>query len=148
MVLGFLLNLFFYASGISRKSSLLFTSGIMAVSYFISNHLIDLTEASPRLYLEWSLYDMLTILLIVYVHKFLKTTYSCATKYVFVGLASNILLFVVLYIDVAIIKNTEPWWFWDFFSLAINVVDIVMVSVLIINKDFLGLDKLRTKLSR
>ncbi|KAF7768753.1 hypothetical protein PCIT_a3247 [Pseudoalteromonas citrea] len=120
----------------------------MATSYFISNHLIDLTNATSILYIEWAIYDLLTIAFIVIIHKCFSLTYSCAVKYVFAGLTINILLFLSLYTDLVLLGKPEHWWFWDFFSVGINTIDIIIVCVLIVNRDFLWLVRLQHKIFR
>jgi len=44
-----------------------------------------------------------------------------------------------MHIDVFVRGNYEPWWFWSFYTVVINIMDIIMVSILFIKKDFLML---------
>lgn len=137
MVLAFLLNAFFYISSISKNLSLLITSTVMAMSYFTSNHFIDLSASRENIYISWILYDILTILLIISLNKLTKQKYCCAAKYTIIGLTLNAILFLLIHIDLRILDNREPWWFWYFYTLAINTIDVIMVAVLILDRDFL-----------
>ena len=37
---------------------------------------------------------------------------------------------------------TGDWWFWSFYTVTVNVMDIMMLIALFSNKDFLGLVRL------
>lgn len=141
MVLGFLLNLFFFISGVSKELSLLLTSGVMAASYFISNHFISLSDIGVWVYIEWAIYDLLTISSILFCHYFFSKKFCVAAYYVFFGLFINTFLYFLIFSDFYFMKTTERWWFWSFYTIAVNVVDVVMVAVLIVNKDFMFLVK-------
>jgi hypothetical protein len=137
MVLAFLLNAFFYLSSISKDISLLLTSFVMAASYFTSNHYINLGAENIHMYLIWILYDVVTITLILLFNKISKKPLCIAGKYVIFGLSLNATLCAILHIDLRVIINSEPWWFWYFYSVTINSIDVFMVAALIINRDFL-----------
>lgn len=53
LVTGFLLNLLFYVLKIKSNLSLVVTSGVVALSYLISNVYLDLVQADYTLYLMW-----------------------------------------------------------------------------------------------
>lgn len=148
MVLAFLLNAFFYVSSISKNISLLVTSFIMAASYFTSNHFIDLSASRDNVYLSWILYDAITIVSILLTHKLFRQKLCVAGRYVLVGLSINALLCLLLHIDLWVIYNREPWWFWYFYTLAINTIDVVMVAALILDRDFLGSTLLKRKFKK
>ena len=141
MLMAFLLNLFFYVSELNQNKSLVVTSFFMAVSYFSSNHFIELESSNTNLYIEWFIYDLITLLLIVFSHYFLKNT-STATKYIYTGLVINSVLYALIHIDLIVLWNREVWWFWTFYSIGVNVVDFLMIVALITNKDFLFFFKL------
>lgn len=140
MVLAFLLNAFFYVSGISKNTSLLATSFMMAASYFTSNHFINLSADHTDIYLSWILYDVVTIGLILGVNKLLTQKLCVAAYYIILGLVLNATLCAVLHVDLRVLLNREPWWFWYFYTLSINIIDVCMVAALIINRDYLRLN--------
>ncbi|GAA58639.1 hypothetical protein P20652_0496 [Pseudoalteromonas sp. BSi20652] len=51
-----------------------------------------------------------------------------------------------MYIDVSVFNNYEPWWFWSFYSISINVVDLSMIAIFFINKNSLSLHKFNLRL--
>jgi len=148
MVLAFLLNAFFYVSSISKNISLLITSFLMAASYFTSNHFIDLSASTENLYVSWIFYDAVTIVLILLTNKLFKQQLCIAGRYVLVGLSVNALLCLLLHIDLWVLYNREAWWFWYFYTLAINTIDVVMVAALILDRDFLGISLLKRKIKQ
>jgi hypothetical protein len=44
------------------------------------------------------------------------------------------------------LKKSGFWWFWTVFSYGINGSDLIMVLVLVVQKDFLGWYKLSEKI--
>lgn len=149
MFLAFLLNSFFYVSGISKNISLLLTSFVMASSYFTSNHFIDLNDTYiESMYLTWIIYDAVTITLILALNRLFKQKLCIAAKYVIVGLSLNALLCLILHIDLRVLANREPWWFWYFYTLAINTIDVIMVAALILDRDFLGVKFIKHNLKK
>lgn len=136
MVLAFLLNAFFYLSNISKNISLLLTSFVMAASYFTSNHYIDLSS-TYYMYLSWIAYDVVTIALIFLLSFLVKKKLCVAAKYTIIGLTLNAILCLLIHIDLRVLDNREPWWFWYFYTLAINTIDVIMVASLILDRDFL-----------
>ena len=138
MVLAFLLNAFFYISSISKNLSLLITSAVMAMSYFTSNHFIDLSASRENIYISWILYDILTILLIISLNKLTKQkVLLCGKVYDHWPYFECFILFLLIHIDLRVLDNREPWWFWYFYTLAINTIDVIMVASLILDRDFL-----------
>lgn len=145
MLMAFLLNLFFYVSELNQDKSLVITSFFMAVSYFSSNHFIELESSNTNLYIEWFVYDLVTLIFIVVSHRFLSKT-SIAAKYIYVGLIINSVLYALIHIDLIVLWNREVWWFWTFYSIGVNVVDFLMIVALITNKDFLFVGKIKNYL--
>ena len=145
MLMAFLLNLFFYVSELNQDKSLVITSFFMAVSYFSSNHFIELESSNTNLYIEWFVYDLVTLIFILVSHRFLSKT-STAAKYIYAGLIINSLLYALIHIDLIVLWNREVWWFWTFYSIGVNVVDFLMIVALITNKDFLFVSKIKNYL--
>ena len=67
-----------------------------------------------------------------------------AKLYIYTGLIVNSSLFLGMYIDINY-AYTGSWWFWDVYSITVNLMDIMMLIALFSNKDFLGLVKLYRK---
>ena len=63
--------------------------------------------------------------------------------YLIVGLIINTILFLSVYLDVEVYKNTTHWILWDVYSLGVNIVDFTMIIALIVDRDFLFLNKLK-----
>jgi hypothetical protein len=148
MVLAFLLNAFFYISDISKNLSLLLTSFLMAASYYTSNHFISLGDDTTYIYLRWIAYDLFTVLTILMVNRLIRLKECIAVKYVIFGLLANAFLCLMIHIDMRILENQEPWWFWYFYTLAINTIDVIMVAALILDRDFLGVKFINHKVKK
>ncbi|MDN3489969.1 MULTISPECIES: hypothetical protein [unclassified Pseudoalteromonas] len=71
-----------------------------------------------------------------------------AKNYIVSGLLINACLTYAIYIDLYINWNSDPWWLWSLYSMGVNVVDLLMIIAIFINKDFLGLMKLKGRLFR
>ena len=71
-----------------------------------------------------------------------------AKNYIVSGLLINACLTYAIYIDLYINWNSDPWWLWSLYSMGVNVVDLLMIITIFINKDFLGLMKLKGRLFR
>ena len=114
------------------------------LSYLLSDPLFnqgfgyDLLDSTSA-YLVWSAFDIITILVIIFIARG-KTVQQLPVKlYVCTGLMINISLFVGMYIDLNFTKYIGPWWFWYLYSIIVNISDITMIIALLCNKDFLGL---------
>ena len=64
-----------------------------------------------------------------------------AKLYIYTGLLVNTSLFLGMYYDINY-TYTGEWWFWDFYTITVNLMDMMMLIALFCNKDFLGLVKL------
>lgn len=117
----------------------------MAASYFTSNHFIDLSASRDNVYISWIIYDAITIVSILLTNKVFRQKLCIAGRYVIVGLSVNALLCLLLHIDLWILNNREPWWFWYFYTLSINTIDVMMVAALILDRDFLGISLIKRK---
>nr|WP_301002924.1 hypothetical protein [Pseudoalteromonas sp.] len=119
------------------KKEALWLSLIMSISYS-SSMFIDIQNIS---YIQLFFSDLITFLAILIVSNFL--TKNIFSTYLLLGLSINSLLFFCMHLDVSVFNNSTPWWFWSFYSLGINLIDFIMILVLFINKDFLGLVRLK-----
>lgn len=104
-------------------------------------------------YLPNSLYLALDLLTIVFIQRFFKPkseTGKLCCLYLLVALSVNSLLFLLLQMDFLLtyhkLKEEGYWWFWTVFSYGINGSDLIMVLVLVVQKDFLGWYKLSKKI--
>lgn len=142
-MMAFFFNLFLWFADLKRDKVLLITSFVAFISYFVSDHLFTWFENSG-IYLQWALYDIATLSLILlgaYVAK--ASLKSCAFVYVVIGLLANTFLFYCMYYDLHIIENTTPWVLWDIYSFGVNIIDFTMIVALIVDRDILGLIRIK-----
>ena len=139
---GFLMA-FLYSLVISinkpRKEAV-WLSFVMSISYS-SSLFIDIQHIS---YFQLFLFDITTIFAIIILRLFIIE--NLISIYLLLGLIINSSLFLGMYIDVSVFNNYEPWWFWFFYSIVVNLADFIMVAIFFINKDFLYLMKFRNGL--
>jgi len=114
---------------------------VMVVSYCLSSF-IDIYNFS---YIEFFCYDVATLFFILCLRHFLPEKFMSA--YLLFGLSINSLLFLAMHIDVFVRGNYTPWWFWSFYTVVINMMDIIMVSIFFVKKDFLRLVHVMDKLA-
>ena len=139
---GFLMA-FLYSLVISintPKKEAVWLSFVMSISYS-SSLFIDIQHISYR---QLFLFDIATILAIIILRFFIIE--NLISIYLLLGLTINSSLFLGMYIDVSVFNNYEPWWFWFFYSIVVNLADFIMVAIFFINKDFLYLMKFRNGL--
>ena len=48
-----------------------------------------------------------------------------------------------MHLDLIIYQNKEHWWLWDAYMYSVNLIDITMIVALIVDRDILGLHKLK-----
>ena len=141
---GFLMAMLFtFVSSINTPNkSLVYLAMIMLSSYLLS----DFTLVFQNAYLNWISFDIVTILIIFLAQKVLSFQSSVAKNYIVSGLLINACLTYAIYVDLYINWNSEPWWLWSLYSMGVNIVDFVMIAIFFINKDFLGLVRLKNVL--
>ena len=98
--------------------------------------------------MNWIFFDFATILIIFLALQVSSFQSSVAKNYIVSGLIINACLTYAIYVDLYINWNSEPWWLWSLYSMGVNVVDLLMIIAIFINKDFLGLMKLKGRLFR
>ena len=125
-------------------------TALMAVSltiflfYLFSDLLIitvlgfDILHSSAT-YLFWFSSNLVCLLIILRLTNGAHLGKLTAKLYVIVGLTVNMLLFLVMHVDINVLLHYEHWWFWTFYSITVNVMDVMMIVALLTNKDFLGL---------
>ncbi|MDP2633973.1 MULTISPECIES: hypothetical protein [unclassified Pseudoalteromonas] len=142
-MMAFFFNLFLWFADLKRNKVLLITSFVAFISYFVSDHLFTWYETS-NIYLQWAIYDILTLSFILIGAFFVKgDSNSPAYQYVVLGLIVNTLLFFFMYYDLHVVENTTPWILWDIYSFGVNIVDFTMIVALIVDRDILGLIRLK-----
>ena len=128
---GFLMAfLYCLVSSVNIKNkSLLITSSIMLCSY------------AP--YLDWILYDFLTIVAILFFIKidFIKCCPSA--NFILIGLVINSLLASVMHYDLYILYHLDEWWYWSFYSVGSTLIDVLMMLSLILNKNLIKMSPLK-----
>eukprot|EP01093_Parvamoeba_rugata_P015763 TRINITY_DN5606_c0_g1_i4.p1 TRINITY_DN5606_c0_g1~~TRINITY_DN5606_c0_g1_i4.p1 ORF type:complete len:157 (-),score=6.90 TRINITY_DN5606_c0_g1_i4:84-554(-) len=140
--MAFFFNIFIYSIDIKRKTTLLISSFIMMVSYMAGDHFFTWLSSTAVTYIHWALYDLVTLLFLGGGYLLIKKTTPSFT-YLVCGLSINILLFVAVYLDVQVYKNSTYWILWDIYSFGVNIIDFTMIVVLIVDRDILGLIKLK-----
>ena len=135
-LMAFLFNL---AININKTDSrVLVISFIMMISYFISGFV----KLSIYSYLNWLYFDLLTIFVILAWMYFAKVVNFCGTTYILFGLTLNSILMLSIFIDIFIYENKSEWFLWTLYSFGVNTIDVIMILVLLFNKDFLKLHRL------
>lgn len=130
-LMAFLYSLTTSINNPSKK--VVWLSLVMAISYCFS-FFIDIYDIT---YIELFYYDVVTLFFILCLRYYLPE--KCISTYLLFGLSINSLLFLAMHIDVFVRDNYTPWWFWSFYTVVINIMDIIMVSIFFIKKDFLRL---------
>ncbi|MDN3406917.1 MULTISPECIES: hypothetical protein [Pseudoalteromonas] len=143
-LMAFFFNAFVFTLGIKRNTTLLLSSFIMMLSYTISNYFFTWLSVENSVYLDWALYDYATIaVLVLAFYIFKKTTPSFL--YIITGLILNSIFSLSMYLDIYINENRDAWFLWDLYAFSVNIIDLIMIVVLIVDRDFLGLHKLKNK---
>ena len=73
-LMAFFFNVFIYAIGLKKGTTLLFSSFVMMCSYTLSDYFFTWLSLKNSLYLNFALYDVATITALIIVYKFVKKT--------------------------------------------------------------------------
>ncbi|MFC3034399.1 hypothetical protein ACFOEE_17980 [Pseudoalteromonas fenneropenaei] len=122
-------------------------SAVMFVSYFFSDDLSNFA-LDTDFYLVWLGFDITTMLAVLFAVRVFQQPITLAVKYLCVGLMTNGCLCLAMYADIGLRQNTEPWLLWDIYSIGGTFIDFAMIAVLILNRDFLGIFKLKKRIWR
>jgi hypothetical protein len=107
----------------------------------ISDSFSIFTNLDTVTYLDFLYSDILTLLLI---NSLRRLWHDCITYlYIITGLAINSALHFLMHYDIYISNNTSYWWLWNAYAIGVNAADFIMVAIFFINKDILGLYKLK-----
>jgi len=126
------------------NKSLVYLATIMFFSYLIGDFLL----VFKNVYLNWIFFDFATVCIIFIITKASSFESDVAKNYIVSGLLINACLTYAIYIDLYINWNSDPWWLWSLYSMGVNIIDLLMIIAIFINKDFLGLMKLKGRLFR
>lgn len=138
ILIAFLYNL---SASINKvDKSRVHLSLIMLVSY-VSSLFMDTSTATPHL--NYFYYDFVIIGILLFWLFAYKKTVPTAFYYLIVGLSINAFLFLGMHYDIVIAETRYYWWFWTVYVFGMYFIDFTMALVLIINKDILGLYKLK-----
>lgn len=143
-LMAFLYNVVKKSSSPGSDPTVMWIALSIFLSYLLSDPLFnqgfgyDLLDSTSA-YLVWSVFDLVTILVIMLIARGKTVQKSPVKLYLCMGLMINISLFIGMYIDLNFTKYIGPWWFWYFYSIIVNISDITMIIALLCNKDFLGL---------
>ncbi|KPZ58898.1 hypothetical protein AN389_02852 [Pseudoalteromonas sp. P1-7a] len=118
-------------------------SFIMMVSYIASLFMDTYTETP---HLNYFYYDAVTILVLLLWRNFIAQAIPTPFYYLIIGLSFNACLFLGMHYDIVIQGTLYYWWFWTVYTFGMYFSDFTMALVLIINKDILGLIKLKRAL--
>ncbi|MDN3381858.1 hypothetical protein QL995_04070 [Pseudoalteromonas sp. APC 3358] len=143
-LMAFFFNIFVFFLGIKKRTTLLFSSFIMVVSYSATDYFYTWLSYYNTTYLDWAIHDIATIFFLAVIYKIKKIT-SASFLYLLVGLSINMTLALLMYWDIFINRNIEPWFFWDIYTFGVTAIDLTMIVALIVDRDFLGLHKLKNK---
>ncbi|AYM85902.1 hypothetical protein [Pseudoalteromonas agarivorans] len=119
---------------------LVYISLVMCICY--SGSLF--TDYGQTTYLDFILLDACTLLALLFLKRFKFKSYPVAYYYVTAGLCINIIFSFLMHLDMTFSKYYEYWWFWSVFTAVVGSVNICMITVCFINRDFLGLVKFKS----
>ena len=143
-MMAFLYNVVKKSSTPGSDATVMWMSLAIFLSYLVSDPLLNLSLGvdmmySYKSYLIWALCDLFILVVIMLIAKNKSIQRYPAKLYVIIGLTVNMLLFIGMHIDINMFNRFDPWWFWSFYSVTVNVMDVMMIIALFCNKDFLGL---------
>lgn len=143
-MMAFLYNVVKKSSAPGSNATVMWMSLAIFLSYLVSDPLLNLSLGvdmmySYKSYLIWALCDLFILVVILLIAKNKSIQRYPAKLYVIIGLTVNMLLFIGMHIDINMVNRFDPWWFWYFYSVTVNVMDVMMIIALLCNKDFLGL---------
>ncbi|MBB1481131.1 hypothetical protein H5186_16865 [Pseudoalteromonas sp. SG41-2] len=141
-LMAFFFNIFIYSIDVKRKTTLLISSFIMMISYMAGDHFFTWLSSTAVTYMHWALYDFMTLLCLAGCYLVIKNS-TPSFIYLVCGLSINILLFVSVYLDVQVYENSTYWILWDIYSFGVNIIDFTMIVALIVDRDILGLIRLK-----
>lgn len=138
-----------------KTSDTFILSLVMFLSYVSAipiDYLFRLTEATSVFYPKtfYLVLDLVTIWILFHFFRMNSCVGKICKRYLLIALSANSLLFFLAQLDLFLMyegyKELKPWWFWSLFTVGINTFDLIMILILVIQKDFLGWYKLNEKI--
>ena len=129
---GFLMAfLFCLVSSINKENkSPVYLSALMLCSYIFGSYI----KLLDNLYLNWAFYDFITIVALLSLQYFNVFKRNKAFLFLVLALTANAVLTLLLYYDLYVLYNFEPWWYWSVYSIGVNVIDVLMMLSLVVNQ--------------
>jgi len=129
---GFLMAfLYCLVSSINKENkSPVYLSALMLCSYIFGSYI----KLLDNLYLNWAFYDFITIVALLTLQYFDVFKRTKAFLFLVLALTANAVLTLLLYCDIYILYNFEPWWYWSVYSIGVNVIDVLMMLSLVFNQ--------------
>ncbi|WP_289169308.1 hypothetical protein [uncultured Pseudoalteromonas sp.] len=128
---GFLMAfLYCLVSSINKENkSPVYLSALMLCSYIFGSYI----RLLDNLYLNWAFYDLITIVALLSLQYFNVFKRTKAFLFLVLALTANAVLTLLLYYDLYVLYNFEPWWYWSVYSIGVNFIDVLMMLSLVIN---------------
>jgi len=129
---GFLMAfLFCLVSSINKENKYpVYLSVLMLCSYIVSSYV----KLLDNLYLNWALYDFVTIIALFTLQHFIVLQRTKVFQFLVLALISNAVLTLILYYDIYVLYTYEPWWYWSVYSIGVNIIDVLMMLSLVFNQ--------------
>lgn len=129
---GFLMAfLFCLVSSINKENkSPVYLCALMLCSYIFGSYI----RLLDNLYLNWAFYDFITIVALLTLQYFNFFKRTKAFLFLVLALTANAVLTLLLYYDLYVLYNFEPWWYWSVYSIGVNVIDVLMMLSLVVNQ--------------
>ncbi|WP_289076811.1 hypothetical protein [uncultured Pseudoalteromonas sp.] len=129
---GFLMAfLFCLVSSINKENkSPVYLSALMLCSYIFGSYI----RLLDNLYLNWAFYDLITIVALLSLQYFNVFKRTKAFLFLVLALTANAVLTLLLYYDLYVLYNFEPWWYWSVYSIGVNFIDVLMMLSLVVNQ--------------
>ena len=129
---GFLMAfLYCLVSSINKENkSPVYLSALMLCSYIFGSYI----RLLDNLYLNWAFYDFITIVALLSLQYFNVFKRNKAFLFLVLALTANAVLTLLLYYDLYVLYNFEPWWYWSVYSIGVNVIDVLMMLSLVVNQ--------------
>lgn len=129
---GFLMAfLYCLVSSINKENkSPVYLSALMLCSYIFGSYI----RLLDNLYLNWAFYDFITIVALLSLQYFNVFKRNKAFLFLVLALTANAVLTLLLYYDLYVLYNFEPWWYWSVYSIGVNFIDVLMMLSLVVNQ--------------
>lgn len=136
----------------SRNKEIFSINIVLLISYLSTvpiDTYVGINDIHFRYY-PYTLYlilDVITISILFYLVRPKTNKGKVVLCYVILCLACNSILFISIQIDLITmyegLRPLEHWWFWDVFTIGVNLFDCLMILVLLTHKDIIFLEKLK-----